>query len=140
MIKKHSAQTTSSAAPGFLRLAAANHPMDVDSRVFNLKQSGNASARYFSDIYITGVMMNRNFKAPLSPSELASLRGLKMNEKRQIPASHRQLLLSMGLIVVAGDDLIITETGSQRLDHGDGAKSYREEPMRKTESERQWLS
>jgi hypothetical protein len=85
-------------------------------------------------------MMERNFKAPLSPRELASLRGLRSDPNRQIPAGHRQVLLSMGLVVVAGDDLIITETGSQRLDHGDGAKSYREEPMRKTESERQWLS
>ena len=72
--------------------------------------------------------MDRNFKAPLSPSELASLRGLRMNEKRQIPAGHRQLLLSMGLVVVAGDDLILTETGSQRLNHEERGQTYREEP------------
>jgi hypothetical protein len=48
-----------------------------------------------------------------------------MNEKRQISTSHRQLLLSMGLVVVAGDDLILTETGRQRLDH-EGGLVYRE--------------
>ena len=72
--------------------------------------------------------MDRNFKAPLSPSEFASLRGLRMNEKRQISVSHRQLLLSMGLVVVAGDDLILTETGSQRLKHEERGQAYREEP------------
>jgi hypothetical protein len=72
--------------------------------------------------------MDRNFKAPLSPSELASLRSLRINEKRQIPASHCQLLLLMGLLVVAGDDLILTETGSQRLDHEERGQAYREEP------------
>ena len=50
-----------------------------------------------------------------------------MNEKRQISTSHRLLLLSMGLVVVAGDDLILTETGRQRLDHERG-QAYREEP------------
>jgi hypothetical protein len=78
--------------------------------------AGGIFAPYPASITV-GVKMDRNFKAPLS----TSLRGLRMNEKRQIPASHRQLLLSMGLVVVARDDLILTETGSQRLEHEEWA-------------------
>ena len=85
--------------------------------MFNLEQSAAISPLYCPGNNFTGVRMDRNFKASLSPSELASLCGLRMNEKRQIPASHRQSLLSMGLIVVAGEDLILTETGSQRVNH-----------------------
>jgi hypothetical protein len=72
--------------------------------------------------------MDRNSKAPLSPSELASLRGLIRDPSREIPDGHRQVLLSMGLIVVAGDDLILMETGSQRLEHEERGHAYREEP------------
>jgi hypothetical protein len=57
-----------------------------------------------------------------------------MNEKRQISASHRQLLLSMGLVVVAGDDLILTETGRQRLDLEERGQAYREEPRSQASS------
>jgi hypothetical protein len=35
--------------------------------------------------------MDRNFKAPLSPNELASLRGLRGDSKRQISGSHLQV-------------------------------------------------
>jgi hypothetical protein len=64
--------------------------------------------------------MDRNFNAPLSPSELASLRGLGVDSKREISSSHRQLLLSMGLVVANGDELILTERGRRRLDHEEG--------------------
>jgi hypothetical protein len=60
--------------------------------------------------------MDRNFKAPLSPNELASLRGLRGDSKRQISGSHRQVLLPMGLIVVAaGEEMLLTEAGRRRL-------------------------
>ena len=60
--------------------------------------------------------MDRNFNAPLSPSELASLRGLRVDSKREISGSHRQVLLSMGLIVVAaGEELFLTEAGRRGL-------------------------
>jgi hypothetical protein len=59
--------------------------------------------------------MDRNFNAPLSPSELASLRGLGVDSKREISSSHRQVLLSMGLVFANGDELILTETGRRRL-------------------------
>jgi hypothetical protein len=64
--------------------------------------------------------MDRNFNAQLSPSELASLRGLGVDSEREISSSHRQLLLSMGLVVANGDELILTETGRRRLDHEEG--------------------
>jgi hypothetical protein len=64
--------------------------------------------------------MNRNFNAPLSPSELASLRGLGVDSKREISRSHSQLLLSMGLVVANGDELNLTETGRRRIDHEEG--------------------
>jgi hypothetical protein len=60
--------------------------------------------------------MNRNSKASLSPSELASLRGVTAGSNRQIPDSPCRLLLSMGLIVTDGDGSRLTEAGRQRLD------------------------
>ena len=45
-----------------------------------------------------------------------------MTAKRQILTNHRQLLYRWG----AGDDLILTETGRQRLDH-ERVQAYREE-------------
>jgi hypothetical protein len=71
-----------------------------------------------------GVKMDRNFKAPLSPNELASLRGLRGDSKRQISGSHRQLLPSMGLIVTSGDELILTEAGRRRLNHEERAPTH----------------
>jgi hypothetical protein len=75
---------------------------------------------YFPDITTVGVKMDRNFNAPLSPSEPASLRGLGADSKREISSSHRQLLLSMGLVIANGNELILTEMGRRRLDHEDG--------------------
>jgi hypothetical protein len=59
--------------------------------------------------------MNRNSQASLSPSELASLRGVGQDSKRQIPDGHRQVLVSMRLVVADGDELRLTEAGHQRL-------------------------
>jgi hypothetical protein len=67
------------------------------------------------------VKIDRNSRAPLSPSELASLRGLRTDPKRELSGSHRQLLLSMDLIVANGDDLILTEAGRHRLNHEERA-------------------
>jgi hypothetical protein len=84
---------------------------------------------------IMGVMMNRSSKAPLSPSELTSLRRVRGHSKRQISATHRQLLLSMGLVVANGDELILTDAGRQRLAHegrtdplGSGPESHQPPP------------
>jgi hypothetical protein len=69
--------------------------------------------------------MDRNSKAPLSPNELASLRGLRGGDsKREISGSHRQLLPSMGLIVTSGDELILTEAGRRRLNHEERAPTH----------------
>jgi hypothetical protein len=67
------------------------------------------------------VKIDRNSRAPLSPSELASLRGLRQDPKRELSGSHHQLLLSMGLVIANGDDLILTEAGRQRLDYEERA-------------------
>jgi len=67
------------------------------------------------------VKIDRNSRAPLSPSQLASLRGLRTDPQRELWGSHRQLLLSMGLIVANGDDLILTEAGRQRLNYEERA-------------------
>jgi hypothetical protein len=79
--------------------------------------------------------MDRNFNAPLSTSELASLRGLGVDSKREISSSHRQLLLSMGLVVANDDELILTDAGRQRLAHegrtdrlGSGPESHQPPP------------
>jgi hypothetical protein len=55
--------------------------------------------------------MARNCRASLSPSELASLRGVGRDSKRQVPGSHRQVLLSMHLLVAEGDELRLTDIG-----------------------------
>ena len=68
--------------------------------------------------------MDRNSKAPLSPNELASLRGLREDSKREISGSHRQLLPSMGLIVTSSDELILTEAGRRRLNHEERAPTH----------------
>jgi hypothetical protein len=68
--------------------------------------------------------MDRNFKAPLSPNELASLRGLGVDSKREISDSRRQLLLSMGLIVANGDELNLTEAGRHRLNPEERAPTH----------------
>jgi hypothetical protein len=75
------------------------------------------SLSYFPDINTAGVKMNRNSKATPSPNELASLRGLGVDLKREISRSHRQVLASMGLIVSNEDELNLTDAGRQRLDH-----------------------
>ena len=76
-------------------------------------------APYVPDITV-GLKMDRNFKAQLSPSELATLRGLGVDSKREISSSHRQLLLAMGFIVASDDELIITEAGCHRLNYEEG--------------------
>jgi hypothetical protein len=79
-------------------------------------------------------MMDRSSNAPLSPSEFASLRRLRSDPSREIPDGHRHVLLSMGLVAVAGDDLILTEAGSQRLEHEERGKAYREDPRSQASS------
>lgn len=59
--------------------------------------------------------MDRNYRALLSWHEFASLRRLRSDPKRQISGNHRQLLLSMGLVADAGDELNLTENGRTRL-------------------------
>lgn len=60
--------------------------------------------------------MDRNSKASLSPSEVASLRGLKVDPRRRISGAHRELLLSMDLVVPDGAELKLSEIGNARLE------------------------
>jgi hypothetical protein len=103
----------------FQRLAqlcvAATAPNCRFSRIVQIRTVEGISRLYFAEVNTLGVTMDRNFNAPLSPNELASLRGLGVDSKREISDSHRQLLLSMGLIVANGDELNLTEAGRHRL-------------------------
>ena len=103
----------------FQRLAqlcvAATGPNCRFSRTVQYRTVESISRLYFAEVNTLGVTMDRNFNAPLSPNELASLRGLGVDSKREISDSHRQLLLSMGLIVANGDELNLTEAGRHRL-------------------------
>jgi len=65
--------------------------------------------------------MERNCKAPLSPNELASLRGLRANTRRPIPGTHREVLLPMGLVNAAGDELNLSNVGYSRLESEEGS-------------------
>ena len=68
--------------------------------------------------------MNRNIKAPLSPHEINSLRGLRADPARAVSPDHRRVLMSMGLVLVTDDKLNITVGGQERLskeDKGAGA-------------------
>jgi hypothetical protein len=60
--------------------------------------------------------MDRNYGALLSWHEFASLRRLRSDSRHRTSSRHRQLLLSMGLVADAGDELNLTETGRTRLD------------------------
>jgi hypothetical protein len=82
----------------------------------------------FANINTVGVKMDRSWRATLSPRELASLQALRRDAKREILASHRQVLLAMGLIKAAGNELILTEIGNHRLDREERGHSYREGP------------
>lgn len=59
--------------------------------------------------------MNRNIKAPLSPHEIDSLRGLRANPARWNSPGHRRVLLSMGLVSVTDDKVRVTVGGQERL-------------------------
>ena len=110
----------------FQRLAqlcvAATAPNCRFSRIVQYRTVEGISRLYFAEVNTLGVTMDRNFNAPLSPNELASLRGLGVDSKREISDSHRQLLLSMGLIVAIDDELSLTEAGHRRLDHDEHAQ------------------
>jgi hypothetical protein len=71
--------------------------------------------------------MDRNYGALLSWHEFASLRRLRSDSRHRTSSRHRQLLLSMGLVADAGDELNLTETGRTRLDIEDRSL-YREGP------------
>lgn len=60
--------------------------------------------------------MDRNPKAPLSPDEVAALRTLKQNPKRELSRRHRELLLSMGLAVAEAEQLKLSDAGHTRLE------------------------
>ena len=60
--------------------------------------------------------MDRNYRALLSGHEFASLHRLRSDSRHRTSSSHRRLLLSMGLVADAGDELNLTETGRTRLD------------------------
>jgi hypothetical protein len=60
--------------------------------------------------------MDRNRRALLSWHEFAALRRLRSDPKQRISSGHRRLLLSMGLVADAGDELNLTETGRTRVD------------------------
>ncbi len=60
--------------------------------------------------------MDRNYRALLSWHEFASLRRLRSDSRHRTSSEHRQLLLSMGLVADAGDELNLTEIGRARLD------------------------
>ena len=67
------------------------------------EQSEVLSAVYFCEhINTVGVKMDRSWRATLSPRELASLQALRRDAKREFSASHRQVLLAMGLIKAVG--------------------------------------
>ena len=59
--------------------------------------------------------MERNSTAALNPQELMSLRLLRGDSRCAIPSSHRQRLLSMGLIGICADELKLTEVGHSQL-------------------------
>ena len=59
--------------------------------------------------------LHRSSKAPLSSQEIDTLRRLGGDAGHPISSSHRFLLLSMGLIVIASDGLRLTEEGRDRL-------------------------
>lgn len=71
--------------------------------------------------------MDRNYRALLSWHELASLRRLRSDSRHRTSSRHRRLLLSMGLVADAGDELNLTESGRTRLDIEDRCL-FREEP------------
>lgn len=60
--------------------------------------------------------MDRNYRALLSWHEFASLRRLRSDPRHRTSSRHRRLLLSMGLVADAGDQLNLTKTGHTRLD------------------------
>ena len=65
--------------------------------------------------------MDRSPKAPLSPQEVAALRALKQNPKRELSRRHRELLLSMGLALAEGEELKLSQAGRVRLEDEQGA-------------------
>jgi hypothetical protein len=59
--------------------------------------------------------MERISTAALNPQELMSLRLLRGDSRSPIPSSHRQRLLSMGLIGICADELRLTEAGRSHV-------------------------
>jgi hypothetical protein len=60
--------------------------------------------------------MARSANAVLSPSELNALRRVANGLAQHLPPIHKDLLISMGLIVVnLSGRLVLTEAGRQRL-------------------------
>jgi hypothetical protein len=60
--------------------------------------------------------MSRRANAALSPSEVNALRRVDIGLANFLPAAHRDLLISMGLIVQNfSERLVLTEAGRQRL-------------------------
>lgn len=59
--------------------------------------------------------MDRSPNAPLSPTELNSLGRVSLGVS-EVPAYHRTLLISMGLVFSVDDALVLTEKGRQKLD------------------------
>lgn len=59
--------------------------------------------------------MDRNYKAALSPREIASLRRLTIIRQQAISDGHRQLLASMNLIALVDDEWRLTDAGRKRL-------------------------
>jgi hypothetical protein len=76
------------------------------------------------------LQMDRSFRAPLSRSEVASLRHLGADSKQQISTVHRQLFLKLSLIVAEGDELKLSDAGQARLD-GDAPGNMRSSPALK---------
>ena len=60
--------------------------------------------------------MSRSANATLSPSEINALRRVENGLADFLPPTHRDLLISMGLVgLTIGKRLVLTEVGRQRL-------------------------
>jgi len=60
--------------------------------------------------------MSRSATATLSPSEINALRRVESGLANFLPPTHRDVLISMGLIAQNfSERLVLTETGRQRL-------------------------
>jgi hypothetical protein len=65
--------------------------------------------------------MDRSSKAPLSPQEVGALQTLKQDHpKRELSRRHRELLLSMGLVLAEGEELKLSQAGRARLEAEQG--------------------